>query len=74
MATLKMIKILLFDAKSSFLIFFLVIKEKGFVRKLWLISKFVKSKTVKQIIAIHTWHNILRRKGNYNPGRNILKL
>ena len=34
------------------------------IRKLWLISKFMTSQTVQQIITIHVLPNIFRSKGN----------
>ena len=39
-------------------------QEKGLIRKLILISKFMTSQTGEQIIAIHILPNISRRKGN----------
>ena len=64
-------KMLFFHVKSSFrsryIRFcsdFLVMWKNGLIRKLWLISKFMTSKTEQQLIAIHILPNIQRSKGN----------
>ena len=44
--------------------FFGYVEKRLEKKKLWLISKFMMSKTEQQIIAIHILHNIARSKGN----------
>ena len=44
--------------------FFGYVEKRLEKKKLWLISKFMMSKTEQQIIAIHILHNISRSKGN----------
>ena len=43
---------------------FLVMQEKGLMRKLRLVSKFMTSQTGQQIITTHVFSNIARSKGN----------
>ena len=65
-------KCFLFDLKSflwswdiyNFCPDFFVMLNKGLIRKLWLIFKFMTSQTVKQIITIHNLRNISRSKSN----------
>ena len=47
-----------------FVLTVLVTYENGLIKKLRLISKFMKSSTGKQIITIHILANILRSKAN----------
>ena len=43
---------------------FLLIYKNGLIRKLWLVSKFVKSQAGQQMITIHILPNISRSKGS----------
>ena len=62
---------------------FLVMQKNIFIRKLWLISKFMTSEAGQQIISIHLLPNVSRSKGKqttifcqlieYNMGNNVLE-
>ena len=50
---------------NIFVLTFSVMKKNGLIRKLRLISEFIRPQTGKQIITIHILTNISRSKGNH---------
>ena len=57
-------KLISFSRYLSFCRNFLVMQQKGLIRKIRLISNFMTSQPGQQTIVIHVLHNISRSKGN----------
>ena len=57
-------KLFSFSRYLSFYLDFLIMYQKGLIKKIWLIPNFMMSHPGEKAILIHTLPNISRSKGN----------